>query len=100
MKMNYKLTINAEEDFENILRYTYQEWGRKQAQKYHLQMKTALATIGEDPEALFSRTRNDIFPGCRTFSFGKHRLAYYVAEDVVIVLRILHEKMDIDKNLQ
>ncbi len=52
---------------------------------------TTMPTIG--------RARNDLPDGYKMYSVGKHIIVYHVRHNQLIVMRVLHQKMDILRHL-
>ena len=62
-------------------------------------MESSLTAVGNDPEISKSRKRPELFPGCRSYIFGKHIIFYRVKNDAVEIVRILHQRMDFDSHI-
>ena len=92
--MAYKLSPYAEIDIEKILTYTIDTWGIKQFHVYRKLINESLDLIGDNPQAPKVRTREELFMGCKTYTFGKHIIFFRVKNEVVEIVRILHQKMD------
>jgi toxin ParE1/3/4 len=72
--------------------YTAQQWGSAQGESYSEEIDRALAELGEHPHV--GRPRDDVRPGLRSLRVEQHVIYYRVDADSVIVLRVLHRKMD------
>lgn len=92
--MAYKLSRYAEADIENILTYTIETWGIKQFHTYRKLIEDSIERIGKEPETGLSRKREELFPGCRSYPFGKHIIFYRINPNWVEVVRILHQRME------
>lgn len=97
--MAYKLSSYAQKDIEDILTYTLETWGILQFQKYQILIENTLKAISEDPALAKSRSREELFPLCRSYAFGKHIIFYRLKNEIVEIVRILHERMDIDSQI-
>ena len=86
------LTPEAQDDFEAIRLYTRQEWGEQQEAIYQAAILQALATLGENPA--LGRPRRDLVADLRVYPVRQHLVYYRVAEEAVLVVRILHGRMD------
>lgn len=103
------LTAAAEADFQDILRWTVEQFGEAQARAYAQTISDALAALTEGPAAIGVRTRNDIAQGIMTLHVarrrkgGRHLAMFRVARDrgrnVIEVLRLLHDAMDFVQHL-
>lgn len=94
--MNTLISKNAVQDIENILTYTLENWGIKQFHKYKELLEEALVKIEANPELLPSKSRDDLTLGCRSYPVGKHIFFYRVKNNTLEVIRVLHQRMDID----
>ena len=82
----------ARRDVRSILLYTSQRWAFAQRAAYREALDQAFTTLSITP--LIGRSRDEIAPGLRSYSVQHHVIYYRVAADTVIVLRVLHGKMD------
>ena len=97
----------AERDFVQILRYTLDTFGERQAANYKALLIEALASLSDGPQVPGSRSREEILAGLRTLHVGKrgrparHFIMYRTSDAQTIdVLRILHDAMDIARHVQ
>ncbi len=86
------LTPEAQDDFEAIRLYTRREWGDQQEIIYRDTILQALITLGENPA--LGRLRRDLAEDLRAYLVRQHIVYYRTTEDAVIVVRILHNRMD------
>ena len=91
---HYKLELTAEalDDFTDIIQYTIQEWGEKQALRYKDKIDNGFQIIIANPE--IGLERSDLLPNYRAFSIEHHFVVYRLKENIITVIRILHKKMD------
>ena len=95
----YTLKKLAEIDFENIWRYTAKKWGVKQAIKYTNELEKTFAILAANP--LMCRERFEFEPPVRIHHHASHLIIYLITEDQhIVIIRVLHESMDIDAQLQ
>lgn len=102
-----RLAAAAEQDFSEIVRWTAQRFGNRQAVRYAHLLSEALAALVSGPTTPGLRKRDDIAPGlltlhvARTGSRGRHIVLCRVAPDreehTIDVLRLLHDSMDIQQ---
>lgn len=86
------LTPRAETDLDSIWQFTFERWGEAQADKYLEQLDSGIQQLAKTPK--LGTSCDDIRTGYR-FLHINHHLAYYcLGERQVIVIRILHERMD------
>ena len=100
MALSLELTTPAENDFEAILEYTLDRHGAEQYYKYRDLILAACKSLTEDPGLLPGKPRNDIAEGVRFYPVGRHFIAYRCTADALIVLRILHQRMDLSAQLK
>jgi toxin ParE1/3/4 len=89
-----ELTTRANADLLEIVRYTYQSWGAAQAQSYREELELAFQQLSLTPD--LGRRREAIAPGLRSFSVAQHVAFYIQRKDRIVVLRILHPRMNVD----
>ena len=92
-----RLTKQAQEDLRDIGRYTQRMWGREQRNRYLTQIDAALHLIARNPH--IGRACDAIRPGYRKYPVGRHIIFYRVTSDAIAIIRILHERMDVDTHL-
>ncbi len=93
----YRLRPRARADLDGIWNYTYATWGAKQARHYLGDLKRTFAKLARNPRQ--GKSRNDLYEGLRVHPAGKH-LIFYLGLDVgVDVVRVLHERMDVQRHL-
>jgi toxin ParE1/3/4 len=92
-----RLTPLATRDLSEIWDYTAARWGAAQADTYLRRLWHDLQTVAERPR--LGRAIPDIRPGCFRFRSGSQVLFYRIADEGVVVVRILHERMDVGRHL-
>jgi toxin ParE1/3/4 len=80
------------------LRFSAETWGSAQRDNYRAALDQALTTLGRSPH--IGRVRDEISHGLRSYRVEQHIIFYRVAADTVTILRILHQKMDVDQHLE
>ena len=92
------LRQEAIDDLNDIWDYTFEKWSEKQADKYYATIKIACNGIGENPDVgkeYFGISKNLL--GLKS---GKHIIFYQsLSENEIEVIRILHERMDLKKQI-
>ncbi len=101
-----RLGAAAEVDFANILKWTTENFGPRQARVYRNTLVQAIGELAHSPEVAGSKARNEIAPGLRTLHIarrgrrGSHFLMYRVApESTIEIVRILHDRMDLQRHI-
>ena len=111
--MRLRLTRQADADIEGILRETYTQFGRHQFDRYAGIMATALDMLVENPRRTSVRHRSDVREGICSFSLGvaagrrggaSHSIYFRVSPATgsvqeLVILRILHERMEPKRRL-
>ncbi len=83
----------AEDDFSDILLYTWQRWGERQRDVYAEKLDSALKNLSHFPHLGIGR--DDLFSGCRVFTMEKHSFFYRITKNQTIeIVRILSTRMD------
>jgi len=96
----HKLLVSpeAESDLERIYEYTFLKWNEKQADKYQDSLYDGMQTILSITEIGELYTYAKI--NYRKFQINKHLIFYTVEKMDCIVVRILHERMNLNANLR
>jgi len=82
----------------NIWDYTFEKWSENQADKYYARIKFACKEIGENPD--LGKEYTKISRNLLGLKSGKHIIFYcLISENELEVIRILHERMDLEKRL-
>ena len=84
---------DAEADLRDIWIYSFQTWGEAQADKYLDDLDTRM--IGLTTGRTASRAAEDVAPGLRRALAGSHVVFFREEDEVVTVLRVLHQGMDV-----
>jgi Plasmid stabilization system protein len=95
--MTCKISRKAENDLRNIARYTQDTWDREQRREYLYGLNNMFKLLAENP--LISRERREFSPAVRIHKYGHHLIVYLDCQDHILIVRILHENMDIDEHL-
>jgi toxin ParE1/3/4 len=94
----YVLSPAARVDLEQIWDYTCQPWDVDQAEAYLRELQHAIERAASNPR--IGRVCDEIRPGYRKLAAGSHILYYRVTADgVVDIVRVLHQRMDVDRHL-
>ncbi len=94
----YLISNKALKDLETIWLYTADKWSVDQADRYYNLIIDEINYICKNVNA--EKAIEDIRKGYRASKVKSHLIFYRIsAEDVVEVIRILHERMDIETRL-
>lgn len=108
MSWTIRLAASADDDFQGILRWTVQQFGKRQAKIYATTLSSALSALREGPRVPGVRIRDEIGTGvctlhvARNGAKGRHFIVFRVAADrpeTIDVLRILHDAMDLRRHV-
>lgn len=104
-----RLTATAEADFQNIIDWTLDQFGDKQALAYADTITAALEALSDGPTTVGVKERPEIAKGLFTFHVarerrrGRHFVLFRVAEKgrtrTIEVLRLLHDAMDLERHV-
>ena len=102
-----RLASQAELDFSEIITWTLENFGERQAEVYVETLTLAIEALHDGPEQLGAQVRDDIEPGIRTLHVarqgrsGRHLVVFREAQNQCInVLRLLHDSMDLARHFQ
>ncbi len=84
-------------DLDRIWDYTADRWDAAQADEYLRELEHAFGRIGGNP--MIGRACDQVRAGYRKHSVASHTVYYRLADADVEVVRILHQRMDVDRQL-
>ncbi len=93
----FRLTELALKDLRSIGRYTQNTWGREQRNIYLKRLDDCFQFLGQQPQR--GKACNDIRLGYRKYHVGRHVIFYRIAFEGIEIIRILHERMDVETRL-
>ena len=96
--MNYKLSKEADNDLLDLYLYGFKNFGEAQAEKYYFELEDCINLLTETP--LICRERTEFTPAVRIHHHGKHLLIYLIQTDHILIVRILHDSMDLQRHLK
>tara|TARA_B100000497_G_C7571757_1_gene344511 strand:+ start:247 stop:543 length:297 start_codon:yes stop_codon:yes gene_type:complete len=96
--LKLKLLPEAVKDLEQIFEYTFETWGIAQAYKYQDELFAGFTNIKKNPEigSAYIHTKR----GYRKHKINRHLIFYRFDSDICYVIRILHERMDLQTKLR
>jgi toxin ParE1/3/4 len=104
-----RLTTSAESDIRQILAWTFEKFGEAQARTYAETLSATLEALADGPTISGARKRADIGRGISSIHVARHgrrgrhfalfRVGRHENQDVIDVLRILHDTMDFQRHL-
>ena len=84
----------AREDLKGIWRYSFNEWGEVQADKYLAEIEAGIAKLKHNPK--LGRPRETLRAGYRSLQVSQHIVFYVLTPSLIRVIRVLHAQMDPD----
>jgi toxin ParE1/3/4 len=93
----YIFSKEAEKDLIAIYRYGYLNYGENQAERYQQALKRKCQFLSDNP--YLYRERTEFNPPMRFHPHQKHLIIYLAKSDHILIVRILHERMDVEQNL-
>lgn len=93
----FVLSPSAQADVDEIWVYTVERWGVEQAELYVRQLGSAVETIAQNPQR--DRPCDEIREGYRRYPSGSHVVFYRITSKEVVVVRILHQRMDFNRHV-
>lgn len=92
-----ELTSDAERDLVDIYLYGIGNFGRAQAERYAEMLSRTIAIAAENPS--FGADYGFVREGLRRYECAPHAIYYHPTEKSILVLRILHGRMDPGRHL-
>lgn len=91
VKLNYRLTPDAQDDLIEIRRYTLEQWGEIQSIKYLSELRQTIRLLSEAPA--IGKQCPDIGSDIYSFPSVSHIIYYTLSEQHLIVIGVLHKSM-------
>ena len=93
----FVISKKAVADLEEIWLYTFEKWSVEQADRYHNLIFDEINYICKNINA--GKSMEHVRKGYRASKVKSHLIFYRVLNDMIEVIRILHERMDIENRL-
>ena len=94
---NYTLAPRARADLQGIWKYSVDEWGVEQADRYVREIHQEIEVVARDPTR--GRPCDHLRMGYRMYPAGSHMLFFRLTDSGIYVVRILHQRMDFERHL-
>lgn len=110
-----ELTRSAQADLAEILDRSFETFGALARRRYEALIEVALGDLRADPECIGSLDRPELGAAVRTYHLAycrararakgaavgdpRHLLAYAFNDERVVVLRVLHDAMDLARHV-
>jgi len=97
--MKYKISQEANRDIEDIWLYTYKNWSLNQADRYVNLIMHEIEYVTQNPES--GKDYSLIRKGYFCSRVKSHFIFYKInrKKEVIEIIRILHQRMDIESRL-
>jgi len=96
-KKKYRIRARAVQVLEEIWEYTFRNWSKDQADRYHNLIINEIEYVAEYVSV--GKNMSHVKEGYLVTYVKSHMIFFKRQGDIVYVIRILHQKMDIDSNL-
>ena len=95
---DFRLSTRAAADLGGIARYTIETFGVEQARRYRDELEACFRNLVENPR--LGRSAERLRPGLRRFEHRSHAVFYMQNEDGILIVRILHARMDASRGVR
>lgn len=95
--MRLELSRKAQSDLDDIRDYSVAEFGAERTLAYLNAVEGAFRRILDFPE--IGSVHPTVRPLARSLGCQQHRIFYEVGGDTILILRILHKAMDVERHL-
>lgn len=97
--MKYELSVKANSDLSDIWEHTFENWSKEQADAYIKLLFDAINHLCDQPGK--GRNYGYVRDGYRGLRVKSHIIFYRIGNSEALeIIRILHQKMDIDARLK
>lgn len=93
-KSKYRISEAARSDLDTIWEYTFQKWSKEQADRYYSLIMNEIEFISENLTS--GKPMNHVKKGYFASYVKSHMILFKRNEAIVEVIRILHQRMDIE----
>ncbi len=97
MKARYRLTPKADQDLAQIWRHTNENWGKSQANNYLQLLEKGFLMLLHHPKS--GKIRDEIRKGYRSLQVESHVVFYRISNDGIEIVRILHQRMEVNQHV-
>lgn len=92
-----QFTNASRNDLKSIFTYSIRKWGLAQAKRYSDQLKEHVQKMA--PSAAFSKPVNNSERNLMQSAIGRHLIIFEQTDEQILIVRVLHEAMDIPRHL-
>jgi toxin ParE1/3/4 len=92
-----KYARRANADLEDIIDHTARTWGAQQAKKYIRDIRVQISRIANDDVII--QPLQVARPGMFKSRINRHLIIFEQTDDHILIIRILHEAMDVPRHI-
>ncbi len=93
----YKVSGKAEMDLDRMYEYGIERFGLKQAQTYLFGIHDMFQILSDNIN--LARDTSEFVLSLKRFSYKSHTIFYLATDRAILIVRVLNQSMDYDKNL-
>ncbi len=93
----YRIRARALGDLDGIWEYTFKNWSKDQADRYHHLIINEIEFVAEN--RISGKSMGHVKEGYHVTYVKSHMIFFKRIEGIVEVIRILHQKMDVESIL-
>ncbi len=93
----FVLSPRAKDDIEAIWDYSAKQWGRVRTERYLRELWHGIEFVAADPRR--GRSCDEIRMSYFKYEVGSHVIFYRIALEGIVVIRVLHVRMDFVRHL-
>ena len=83
--------------FSEIYVYGHEKFGYTQAEKYHAELIATFQLLADTP--FICPERSEFVPSVRIHHHGRHLIVYTVETNHILIVRVLHDRVDPARHL-
>lgn len=95
--MRLQFTPAARADIDHIFDFTLERWGKDQALRYLREIQKCCDGLINGLSHI--RSADHVRPGYFKEAVGVHVIYFHQTDAAIVVVRILHQRMDVDQRL-
>ncbi len=95
--MGYKLSKRAQAQILDILDFSFTQFGELQAREYYQSFQKSFELLVHHPH--LGRSIGHIRKGYFRFEHESHIIFYKIKQDEIMIMRVLHQKMDLKRHI-
>ena len=93
----YKVSVKAESDLTKMYEYGIETFGLKQAQAYLFGIHDIFQVLSDNSS--LGHDASEFVMSLKRFSYKSHTIFYLATDIDILIIRVLNQNMDYEKNL-